>query len=203
MKNLIFFKNVDISKYSTILKPTKYKAGALLFNEGDECNTLGILISGEVKISTITALHQEYVINVLHENDMFGDTLLFAEQNTYLGDGITTKNSEILLISKDKLLLLLQDSKILNNYLEMLASKTSRINARLKLYSQKSIEDRIIFYLTSEAKRINSSIIPISSKENLANILNIPRPSLSRELINLKNKNIIEYGKSYIKLINE
>jgi CRP-like cAMP-binding protein len=198
-----FLNNINFDKYKDILKPRKIKAGTLLFSEGDECNTLGVLISGEIKISTLTALGKEYIIKVLHENDTFGDTLLFSKQNTYLGDGITTKDCEILYISKTSLLMLLQNPAILESYLTMLASKASRINERLKLFSQKSIEDRIIFYLTSESKRLNSNIIPITKKETFAAILNIPRPSLSRELISLKNRKIIEYGKNFIKLLKD
>ncbi|MBO5712380.1 MAG: Crp/Fnr family transcriptional regulator [Acholeplasmatales bacterium] len=203
MNDKSFLNNIDFEKYKNILSIKNIKAGTLLFSEGDECNTLGILISGEIKISTLTALGKEYIIKVLHENDTFGDTLLFSEQNTYLGDGITTKDCKILYISKASLLILLQDPTILESYLTMLAAKSSRINERLKLFSQKSIEDRVIFYLTLECKRLNSNIIPITSKETLANILNIPRPSLSRELINLKNKKIIEYNKKHITLLKD
>ena len=58
-----------------------------------------------------------------------------------------------------------------------------------------------MFYLISEEKKINSNIIPIKNKESLAKLLNIPRPSLSRELINLKNNGIIVFDKYTITII--
>ena len=57
-----------------------------------------------------------------------------------------------------------------------------------------------MFYLLSEQKRLNSNIIPINGKEQLAKYLNIPRPSLSRELINLKEKGIIDFDRYQIKI---
>jgi hypothetical protein len=80
-------------------------------------------------------------------------------------------------------------------------SKKSMANQeKIKIYSQNNIEDRILFYLFEESKRTNSKTIKIKSKENLALLLNIPRPSLSRSLIKLKEKSLIDYGKHFIKL---
>ena len=71
---------------------------------------------------------------------------------------------------------------------------------KIKVYSQNNIEDRILFYLFEESKKQNTKIIKIKSKENLALLLNIPRPSLSRSLIKLKEKSLIEYDKYSITL---
>ena len=73
----------------------------------------------------------------------------------------------------------------------------------MKLASQKSLRDKILFYLANYAKENNTKIIPIKSKELLANILNVPRPSLSRELINLKKDGIIEFDRTKIILKGE
>ena len=71
----------------------------------------------------------------------------------------------------------------------------------MKLLSQKSIENKIMFYLYSEKKKRNTNVINIPSKEKLAQLLNIPRPSLSRELIKLKEKKIILYDKYKITIL--
>jgi Mn-dependent DtxR family transcriptional regulator len=71
---------------------------------------------------------------------------------------------------------------------------------KIKVFSQNNIEDRILFYLFEESKKQNTKIIKIKSKENLALLLNIPRPSLSRSLIKLKEKSLIEYDKYSITL---
>lgn len=198
MKDIFLFNNVDINQYKNYIKIKDVKSNTLLFSEGEKCNSLGIVLNGEIKISTLTPMHKEYIINFLNKGDIFGDVLLFSNDNTYLGDGIAVKDSKIVYISKKNLLMLLKNQTILENYLKMLAEKTTSINSRLKLFSQNSIEDKIMFYLSNESKKINSNTIPITSKESLANILNIPRPSLSRELINLKNKGLITYNRKHI-----
>ena len=86
------FNNVDITKYEKNFKIVNYPENSLIFHEGDECFDLGIILKGQLIISTLTALDKEYVINVLNKNDLFGDTLIFRKENIYLGDGIITKD---------------------------------------------------------------------------------------------------------------
>lgn len=41
------------------------------------------------------------------------------------------------------------------------------------------------------------------TKQKLSEILDIPRPSLSMELINMKKDNLIDYSKDFIKIIDK
>lgn len=201
MKKHPLFSNVDLKPFENNFIIKKYPANSLLFHEGEECSALGIVLKGQLIISTITSLDKEYIINILNKNDLFGDTLLFNDKTLYLGDGIFSKDSEVLFISKELLLQMFKDENFLLNFLSITAKKSSDLRNRLKLLSHKKIDERILFYLDTEKKRIKSNRIPIKSKEQLAKLLNIPRPSLSRELIKLKEKNIINYNRYYIELM--
>lgn len=201
MNNHPLFLNIDLKRYEKDFIIKKYPANTLIFHEGEECSHLGIILKGQLIISTLTSLEKEYVINILNQNDMFGDTLLFSDKTLYLGDGIASQDLEILFISKDLLLEMFKDQTFLLNFLSITSKKSMDLRNRLKLLSHKSIEERILYYLDNERKRINSKKIPIKSKESLAKLLNIPRPSLSRELIKLKEKGIIDYNRYHIILL--
>ena len=201
MNNHPLFLNIDLKRYEKDFIIKKYPANTLIFHEGEECSHLGIILKGQLIISTLTSLEKEYVINILNQNDMFGDTLLFSEKTLYLGNLIASKDSKILFISKDLLLEMFREQNFLLNFLSLTSEKSLTLRNRLKLLSHNNIRDRIIFYLSAKSKELKTKTIPIKNKEILAQILNIPRPSLSRELIKLKEDNVIEYGKHYIKLI--
>ena len=94
-----------------------------------------------------------------------------------------------------------KDQQFLLNFLSIIAKKSTDLRNRLKLLSHKSIEERILFYLDTQRKKLNTNKIPIKSKESLAQLLNIPRPSLSRELIKLKEKRLIDYNRYFIILM--
>lgn len=194
-----FFNNINYDLYKNLYKIKDYNKGSIIFNEGDICKEIGLVLQGEIHISTLTN-DKEYIISTLHQNDIFGENLLFASNNEYLGDCIAIKDTKILYINKKDLFILFENKSILENYLKILSEKNTLVRQQLKLYSQKSIEDRIMFYLKTKQKQLNTNIIPIKNKETLAKILNIPRPSLSRELINLKNKGLINYNKYTIEI---
>ena len=194
------FKNVNYKDFKHLYTIKNFKKGSIVFNEGDICNEIGLIINGEVHISTLTNNDKEYIISILKDNDIFGENLLFNDNKEYLGDCICNIDTTILFIKKDNIFKLFENKTILENYLYIISIKNSNLRQKLKLYSQKSIEDRIMFYLLSEQKRLNSNIIPINGKEQLAKYLNIPRPSLSRELINLKEKGIIDFNRYQIKI---
>lgn len=196
MRNL--FESVH--NYENYLIYREYNKGQLLFNEGDICEYVGIILEGSISISTLTYGNREQEINHLYKNDLFGENLLFSNDKKYLGDIIAEEKTKIALISKENFLILLSNKTILNNYLEINATMVLKMQQKAKLLSQKNIKDKILFYLTEEVKRTNNKRIIIKSKEELAKYLNIPRPSLSRELISLKSDNIINYDKNSITL---
>ena len=58
-------------------------------------------------------------------------------------------------------------------------------------------------YILNEVKeQKSSSIILKNTKEEIAALLGVPRPSLSRELINLRDMNYIEFNRKVIKVLD-
>ena len=199
---LINKKNLDIYTYTN-----NYKAGDIIFNAGDICDKIGYVVSGEATIITITHTEKEETISYLDEESIFGDLLIFASDNLYLGHCICKKDTTIRFISKSSLLELFKDKSILESYLNTISNKAQNIKKENKLLKHNNLEDRIIHYLLEESIHLNSNIIKIKNISTLANILSIPRESLSRSIRSLVNKKIILIKKSgqtcYIKLLIE
>ncbi|MDU5262635.1 MAG: helix-turn-helix domain-containing protein, partial [Clostridium celatum] len=61
----------------------------------------------------------------------------------------------------------------------------------------------VINYILNEVKgQKSNSIILKNTKEEIASLLGIPRPSLSRELINLRDMNYIEFNRKKITILD-
>ena len=188
------------SNYSNLIIEKKYSKGSIIFFEGDECNYVSVIKKGEISIRTFN-YDKETEINLLHKDELFGDSLVLNSDNRYLGNVVAITDTILIMISKDNWLKLLENKTILKNYLEIVSNKVFKIQSRVKILSQKTIREKILFYLISEYKRTNNKEIKIKSKEALALYLNIPRPSLSRELILLKKDEIIDYNRYNITLL--
>ena len=65
------------------------------------------------------------------------------------------------------------------------------------------MRQKVINYILNEVKQQkSSSIILKNSKEEIAALLGIPRPSLSRELINLRDMEYIEFDRKKIQVLD-
>lgn len=199
---LINKKNLDIYTYTK-----NYKAGDIIFNAGDICDKIGFIEKGEATIITITHTEKEETISYLDEGSIFGDLLIFASDNLYLGHCICKKDTTIRFISKNSLLELFKDISILESYLNTISNKAQNIKKENKLLKHNNLEDRIIHYLLEESIYLNSNIIKIKNITSLANILSIPRESLSRSIKSLIDKRYIDLKKQgqtcYIKILIE
>ena len=190
---LLFLKN-----YKTF----DYERGDIIFTNNEECTSVGFVIKGAIKITSITFLEKEETISYIKENEMFGNALIFSSNPHYLGDVIAEKKSTIIFINKKELIKLLQTNEsFLNLFLKEISDKSIKIKKQNKLFAHKNIKDRILFYLKEISNQQRSSTIYITSITKLSLELSLPRPSVSRELSNLEKENLIIKNKKKITLL--
>ncbi len=188
--------SIDCDPYITI---KSYKKDEIIHMEGETCDEISLVVQGSISIYTYTYYENEYAIAHLEKNHSFGHFLIFADNPIYLGNVISLTNSTLIIIKRVNLLQLLsKDQQILINFLKISANSVLHIQERVKILSQKSIKESILFYFEDMIKKTKSNVIYIKNKERLAEYLNIPRPSLSRAIIDLKKSGIIEVNGKYI-----
>lgn len=166
-----------------------YDSNQVVFDEGAKCYGIGIVMEGEILIKTYTYNVKEEIITVIKEKNLFGQFLVFSDQDTYLGIGITSRKTKVAYIPKGNLIKLLSTNKaFLETYMEVICKEAINIKQQAKLLAHKNIRDRIMHYFMMKQK---DKIIYIESVTTLANILSIPRPSVSRELTNMEHDGLI------------
>ena len=97
MNNILGLLNDNELKYIEI---RKYNKNEIIFSEGLLCNYIGIIIHGNIVISTITNNYKEEIINSITDNQIFGNNLIFSSSPYFLGNIIALNNCEIAFISK-------------------------------------------------------------------------------------------------------
>jgi len=192
-----------INKYINAFTKQTYNKKDIIFFEGENCDRLGYVQNGLIKISTLTNNVKEEIINVVHKNEFFGENLLFSNYNTFMGTGEAITKTEVLWITKNKLLNLLKNEDFVEYYLSVLSNKEINLRFKNRLFSHQKISDRICFYLTVEYKKTKNLNVVLKSVTQLSNEINIPRPSVSRELTKLLNEGYIIKNKNIITLTNK
>lgn len=180
-----------------------FSKGDIIALEGDLCKDIGLILSGNVDIKRMLS-NKVIQVTTISEGHLFGEIIAFSDVNLYPATVISSSNSEIIFISKDDFILFCSQH---NDFLEMffkdLTNKILILNKSIERLSYNSIRQKISNYILDEYKKQNSKFININStKQKLAETLGVPRPSLSRELINMKDLGIIDYSKDIIKILD-
>ena len=195
---------LSLYKKNAKIETKTYEANHILFQEGDECLGLYHIKSGQGIIKNIYFDGNESIIRYINPGDVIGDILLFSNHSHFPATIIAKTKLTLEFIKKDDLLAIIKnDSKIAFLLLNKISSQAFDLNNRVKLLSKRSIRSKICYYLLNIYKEKNSLTFTLEyNKEQWADILNIERPSLSRELIKLKKEGIIDYYSKTIKIIN-
>lgn len=182
-------------KYLDIIS---YKKGEILFYENDVCDSIGIVVNGEIKISSFTFEGNEVIYNRLTKGDLFGNNLIFSKDNKYRGDVRSETDSKIAIIKKDKLIkLLMMNESFLKEYLSFNSEFAKSLNAKLKLLTFNNAKERFLYYLF-----INENRIFYKNIVSLAHDLYLTREATSRVISSLDKEGKIVRNKHEIILHN-
>lgn len=178
-----------------LVKGLSIKKGYSLYNEGEKCSTIGIVVSGEIDIVSYSIEGKELIYNTIKPGDLFGGNLVFSTDNVFKGNVLAKEKTTVALIKKEDLVVLLQSNKdFLIEFLNTQSDFAKELNSKIKVLSYESSEDRFLVFLG-----MNGDEITIKSVTDLATTLCMTRESLSRCLTRLEKKHLIKRKGNQIK----
>jgi CRP-like cAMP-binding protein len=181
-------------------KISGYSKEQIVAFEGEECLSIGIVLTGSVEIRKIFGSGKTVTVDWLKTGDIFGEVIIFSEMNKYPSTIVSTDNTNIMFIAKaDIIKLCSSNTRVLNNFMGLLSNKILVLNKKLKSLSYQTIRQKISSYILDEIKKQKrlTIILPFSRKQ-MAEQLGIQRPSLSRELIHMKQEGLIDFKKNIL-----
>lgn len=194
-KNILSYLSKEEKK---LLRVASFKKNEIIFNEGEICNSIAILIEGRVEIISYSFSGKEVIFNIVEKNQIFGNNLLFSSDPTYKGNVMAVVKSTIVFISKENLISLLSTNNFfLQEYLKIQSDFGKHLNTKIKLFSIDSALERFKYYLF-----LNKGEINYKSINSLANELNLKRETLSRLISRLEKENVIQRSLHHISLIS-
>lgn len=208
LNNNFLFKGVSDEKIEEIFSYIKYSEvsynkGQILFQEGDACKNIGIIEEGSIQVERIYSSGKSIVLAKLSAGDVFGEALVISSTALYPATVIAKSNCKIIFINKKEIMKLCSSNeRILENFVTLLSDKVIMLNKKVKSTSLKSVKHKVVDYILEKSNVENSNVIMINeSKEDIAAYLGMPRPSLSRELIKLRDENIIDFDRNSITIL--
>lgn len=212
LMNLPIFYNLKKDEIVNILKFFSYskedfEKNNFIFEIGKPISKIGIILSGEINIIKEDFWGNRNILNKFKSGEIFGEVFALAKvsPNNILVE--TSQNSKILFLDLTNFSIDNENNsseilKFLSNIFKISLKKNILFTEKLEHITKKTIREKIISYLSTEAlkNRSNSFFIKFDRQE-LADYLFVERSALSRELSSMKKDGLIEYNKNYFTLI--
>ena len=174
-----------------------YKKGEFIFCEGDMPKNIFILLKGKVDIGKDTLSGRRIIItNIQDITDIFGEIYIFIEKKEYDVYAQAMEDSTVLAISNDvfsknKKAKSEVDEILQYNLMCIFAAKAYLMKSKIKILGSSSVREKIVRFLF-ERQGEDGVVRGNLKREDMADYINVTRPSLSRELSNMQKDGIIK-----------
>ncbi|MCI6637683.1 MAG: Crp/Fnr family transcriptional regulator [Bilifractor sp.] len=181
---------------SPFLRVQSYQKGDLIFDESDKPSEIMLLIRGNLLIAQNTLSGKRMILSrIVDPGDTFGEVYVFKQLPAYDMYAETIERTSILFVdasllsgeSRDPYLKIAEI--MMRNQLMMFASKAYMMNRRLRILGSPSIREKIARLLIERQGKTNR--VHVMPREEMADYLNVTRPSLSREISAMVKEGII------------
>lgn len=179
-----------------------YARDEYVFLAGDEVRGSGLVLSGRVAVLKENALGQQMIMTLVGPGEMFGEVAAFSSAPCYPASVRVLEEATIVYLTVEQVTGICERScfghrKMMANMLKILAKKAMLLNRKVELLSVKSIRGRVCALLYEQYQQKGKAAFEIMmNRSELAEYLHIPRPSLSRELCNLRDEGILSFDRS-------
>lgn len=193
------FRGMDPLKVKELIESgtfaeESYEKDAMIMMRGDLYENLLILIEGEVSAEIQDFNGKTIKIENLKAPDAMATGILFADDNTLPVTLVAQSPISLVSIPKEAVISMAQTNrKFLLNYFSDSGNKVVFLAEKIRLLKFKSLREKFAGYTLSLASKQNSRSVKLPySREKLAELFGVARPSLSRVCSELAEEGLVE-----------
>lgn len=183
-----------------------FEKGQAVFRENEMTRYIYVLLEGKCLMSKHFPSGRRNIFCEIHEKEVFGILIDVWEKATYWYDAIAITNIKVLCVSWDFLFGICSKScevhkTFIKNMIRVQADISVSQMKKLNILSGASVEAKIgllMLELMDNQGKVDFKM----NREELADYLGITRPSLSRSLMKLKERGIIQIHRSKVTILD-
>lgn len=211
-KNKLFeeISEVELLAMLNCLKPVirDYSKDELVALEGDKLSHIGIILQGTAKVLKENSEGNSVIISLLKPQDMYGEIAAFSQKRVFPSSVYAQENIKVMLLEPGKLVGTCEKSctfhkNLIFNLLKIISTKALMLNRKVEYLSKRTLRGKLKAFLLEEERKNGDSFTLPMNRDELADFLNVTRPSLSRELCAMRDEGIIEFSKSKVKILDK
>lgn len=171
----------------------RFRPGSMIAMNGEKVTALMLVLSGITKGEMVDFSGRIIKIEEIPAPGALAAAFIFGKLNTFPVNVIALTDVELLIIEKHEFLkLLIRDEKILENFLEMISTRSQFLSEKIKFLSFKTIKGKLAQYFLQRSSKKNNSFDLDVTQNDLADYFGVARPSIARALGEMERDGIIE-----------
>ena len=202
------FKNLLSGEIEKLFNETpfrlkNYRAGTMIAQSGEPVSSLMIILKGTVKGEMVDYSGKVIKIEDVNAPGAPAAAFIFGKNNRFPVNVVSTTDSEIISITKDDFLkLLMNNSKVLVNYLDMISNRSQFLSEKIRFLSFRTIKSKLAQYILRLAGGTRKKIRLDRTQNDLADFFGVARPSVARALSELEADGVIMATGKEIEIID-
>jgi CRP/FNR family transcriptional regulator, dissimilatory nitrate respiration regulator len=184
------------------LKPRlkRYRMREVIVICGQPFEGVGIIARGKVALTRETCSGNRIMMEILSAGEIFGEMVAFSTGKVWPMTVIAQDDCVVLFLPPEKITgtcsnICASHTTLILNMLQILSHRALMLNQKIEHLSAKHLRGKISSYLLELYRQEGKTSLTIPMKRHeLADYLNIPRPSLSREMGLMRDSGIIDFN---------
>ena len=181
----------------------EFERDSYVAHNQDVCHDLFIVVNGSVRGEMSDFSGKKLKIEDIAAPRPLAAAFVFGRENRFPVDIIANEPATVMIIPRDVLIFLLQNSEvILKNYLNTISSRAQFLSGKIRFLSFKTIREKIANYILMHSSNDDHTLTLDQSQTELADFFGVTRPSLARTLARMEDEGIIQTKRRHITILN-
>ncbi|MDX1357227.1 MAG: Crp/Fnr family transcriptional regulator [Clostridia bacterium] len=209
----ILFKGIESDNLAHLLgclNPTvrEYGKNDIVAVEGTNLDGIGVVLEGSLSISKTSLTGNRILLGTAEPGELFGENAAYAPNSIWPANVESQTASVVMFVKPDSIVNQCAETcawhgQLQKNMLEILSAKALKLTKKIEYLAIKGLKAKICTYLYSIYLNTGKKEFDLPLKKyELAEFFNSARPSLSREMINLREEGVIDFTGARIMLLD-
>lgn len=205
------FRGLSDAEFQALKEHTRihekhFPKNSIILHTGDSVSETGIVLSGNVHIENTDFWGNTSLLSNVGTGGVFAETYSMCREPIMV-DVVAASDCRILFMDMNfyhdpSLTGYSWHQKMLSNMLSISIQKNLTLSQRIFCTSPKTIRERLLTYLSSQAGKQGCSSFQIPfNRQQMADYLNLDRSALSKELGKMRDEGLLTFHKNQFTLL--
>lgn len=207
LKNTQMFSGVAENEIESMIaclgaRLSVYEKGEYVLRQGEHINDVMVLVEGNLHIQKDDYWGSRSILGHIDVGEMFGEAYVAPESGAILNDVVAVEDSAVIFFDVKRIITTCPaacrfHAIVVQNMFFAISEKNRKLVQKLGHMSKRTTREKLISYLSEEAKCRNSANFTIPfNRQQLADFLSVDRSAMSNELCKMRNEGLIEFEKT-------